>query len=411
MTTYTPLTPEYTIAAELVTYQDAVERVLAHWDRHNDGRDAYFARSAVAEALRKIAQYGWKWYRGTLLLTTTASYSTGTVEYTHSTRTLTLSDGTWPALAALGRVLIDDNVYSVESRTSDTAIVLRTDENPGANVDAGTSYTWFRDQYRLPPDVIELGEPKDNERATGGPDLVQFGLDRRLSASVVRTYEPETYPWAYAIERDRRAAGKSLVLVPPPKTARTYAMASRWLPRPLNVERYNTGTITVTSTGTTATGTGTSWSSKHVGCVLRISENSRLPTSQYGARSNDLSLDMEVNAPSVTRMVTAVGGATSLTLDAAPGVALTGKAYTLSDPIDIDWNVCGIYWDRMVEYLFARNQMGIAGETLSMYARQMNQAFLEAVDMDALTNPAPNGLPLHRGIYEGDFDFSSLEWL
>ena len=408
---YIPLSPEYEIAAEMVTYQDAVERVLAHWDRHNEGRDAYFARSAAAEALRRMASYAWKWYSSSMRLTTTAGYSTGTVAYTHSTYTLTLSDGTWPALAALGRVLIGTDVYSVVTRVSDTEVTLRQDENPGADLDAGTTYEWFRDQYRIPPDIIQMGEMNDLEKATGGPDLVQFYDERRLAGSVTRSHEPVTYPWGYSIERDRRAHGKAITFLPPPLTARSYVIQVRRMPRPLTVEKYSTGTISVTNGSTTATGSGTAWSSKHVGCVLRISEDGRPPTSVYGSRRMNSELDMMHAPAAVTRVVTAVANATSLTLDADPETTLAGKAYVLSDPIDIDWPVCGTYWDRMVEYLFARNQMGIEGSLLASYGQQMRMAFLEAVDLDKVTDPLPNGLPLSRGIYDDELDFVGLEYL
>lgn len=411
MITYVPLSPEYEVAAEMVTYQDAVERVLAHWDRHNEGRDAYFARSAVAEALRRMAQFAWKWYRASMRLTTTASYSTGTVAYTHSTRTVTLSDGTWPTLAALGSVLIDTDVYPVVSRVSDTEVTLRQDENPGADVAAGTTYKWFRDTYRLPPDIIQVGDLNDLEKALGGPDLVQFHDQRRLGGSVRESHEPTTYPWGYSIERDRRALGKAIVFLPPPLTARSYIIQVRRIPRPLSVEKYSTGTISVTSGSTTATGSGTAWSSKHVGCVLRISEDGRPPTSIYGARRLNSELDMAHAPAAVTRIVTAVASATSLTLDADPETTLATKAYTLSTPIDIDWPVCGTYWDRMVEYLFARNQMGVEGSTLASYGQQMQRAFLEAVDLDKITDPMPTGLPLTRGIYDEEFDFTGLEYL
>ena len=414
MTDYTPLSPEYTHAAELVTYQDAVERVLAHWDRHNSGRDAYFARSAVAEALRKMGQYRWKWYQSTLLVTTTADYSTGTITYDHTggtyERELTLATGTWPALAALGQVLIDEVAYEIETRVSDTVVQLRADSNPGADVAAGTAYKWFRNKYRLPPDIIELGEPKDLGRRTGGPDLAQFHPDRSLGVDAVWNYEPTEYPWGYSIERDRRASGKVMRIAPPPSSARTYAMACRWMPRPVKTEKYQTGTVTTTSGSTAVVGTGTDWTSAHVGCVIRIASTSKPPTSQYGARINDSDLEMEHNPATVTRIITAVTDSTHLTLDADPEVSITSKAHVISDPIDIDWNVCGIYWDRMCEYFFARNQMGFDGQMLRGYASQVREAYLEAVDTDRAMDPAPNGLTLHNTLFDGGV-YVGLEYL
>ena len=402
---YIPAYPEYTAVAELNTYQDAVERVLNYYARPNTGRDAYLARYAVGEALRKMGQYAWQWYRSTMLLTTEASYSTGTVEYTHSTRSLTLSDGTWPTNAALGHVVIDEVVYTVDKRSSDTVLLLRVDSNPGKNVDADTTYTWFRSHYAIPPDIVELGEPKDTGRRSGGPDLLQLSPDRGYAVQVIKVAVPNSYPYAYTIERDRRTGGKCIVIHPPPATARTYQMTARFYPRRLNVERYNTGTVTTTSGSTTATGTGTAWTQAHVGCVMRISPNTSPPTSQYGARINTALTEIEHNPAAMTRIVTAVAGATSLTLDTAADTAYTAVAYTLSDPLDVDWNVCGTYWDRLVEYYFARNSMDM--EQLRPMQKEVDQTFREAVDADRVSTPPPNGLTWWRHWYM-DFEYDGL---
>jgi len=361
-----------------------------------------------------MGQYRWKWYRSTLLLTTTAAYTTGTVEYDHVggsvSRELTLTDGTWPELASFGQVLIGDVAYLIDNRVSDTIVQLRADSNPRSDVTAGTAYKWFRNQYQIPPDIIELGEPKDLERGTGGPDLVQLHPDRTLGIDSTWSFEPTEYPWGYSVERDRRSTGKIMRIAPPPSTARTYAMACVWMPRRVAIEKYETGTVTTVSGSTAVVGVGTSWTSAHIGCVIRVSSNSKPPTSQYGARRNGTDLEMEHNPASVARIVTAVADTTHLTLDADPGVSLSGKAYVISDPIDIDWNVCGIYWDRMCEYFFARNQMGFDADTLRGYAGQVRGAYLEAIDTDRFMDPAPNGFTLHSSVFNRN-EYSGLEYI
>jgi hypothetical protein len=85
MSDYIPLTPERDQFTELVTYQDAVERALIHWDRPAGERDSYLVRKAISDALRELCRHHWKWYTATFLLTTDASYETGTIAYTHRT--------------------------------------------------------------------------------------------------------------------------------------------------------------------------------------------------------------------------------------------------------------------------------------------------------------------------------------
>lgn len=399
---YVPATPEYTRSMELVTYQDAVERVLTYWDRSNEGRDRYLARKAVADALRQMGHYRWKWYRGTLFLTTEPSYSEGTVQYQHTggavENQVTLDEGTWPANAAYGCVLIENSPYPIIQRVSDTVVQLSARFNPGKDIDEDTDYTWFRHHYHLPPDVIDIGDPKDVDKTTGGPDVMRFHPDRNLSIGVHVNYVPEDYPRSYAIERDPRYGGKTIIFSPPPKIARTYAMTCAWAPKAVKVERYVTGSITTIDGSTTVSGSGTSWTSTHVGCVLRVSEGTESPTSQYGGRKSDAEAGMYTNPAVLTRIVTKVNGSGELVLDQPADISLTGKGYVLSDWIDVDWQTCGTYFDASVDHFFGRTIFDIEQDQRRRLEREMKEEFNKAVDADAMLNPAPTGLTWYRGI-------------
>jgi hypothetical protein len=73
--------------------------------------------------------------------------------------------------------------------------------------------------------------------------------------------------------------------------------------------------------------------------------------------------------------------------------------------VDVDWNVCGAYWDRLVEYYFARNSMDT--EQLRPMQKEVQQAFLEAVDADRMTTPPPSGLTWWRHWYL-NFEYEGL---
>jgi len=355
MADYIPLVPEYDRIAELVTFQDAVEKVLTHFDRPAEERDRFLARRAVSDAVRELSRYPWKWHTGVALLQTEAFYETGTIAYTHATKTVTLTSGTWPANAAWGHIKIDRTVYLVASRVSDSEITLRTDANPGANVAAGESYSWFRQAYPLPPGFIEsLSDPHDTAYATGAPNLQRVTNQTLLAIRRLHSATAFAYPSYYAIERDPRRAVKVFVISPPPSTARTYEYVYRRRPRMPQTEKYFTGRATVTSGSTAVVGTGTAWASKHVGCVLRVSENdSAEPTSVYGNRRTDGGMEVHQNPAALTRIITAVADATHCTIDAAADVSLSAKRYTISDWLDVDWDVCGEYFDRLTEWYFA----------------------------------------------------------
>ena len=74
MTNYIPHTPERSLATEIVTYQDAIDRLLIHFDRPAGDRDLYLMRKAVADALRQMGNHLWTWYTGRYTLQTEADY-------------------------------------------------------------------------------------------------------------------------------------------------------------------------------------------------------------------------------------------------------------------------------------------------------------------------------------------------
>lgn len=76
------------------------------------------------------------------------TYSTGTVVYDHTgganERQLTLTSGTWPTWAKLpGRIFINNDWYSLDTRVSDSIVTLRITDNPGSDV---SSTTFFAEQ-------------------------------------------------------------------------------------------------------------------------------------------------------------------------------------------------------------------------------------------------------------------------
>ncbi len=411
MTIYTPTWPEYGRLASFVTYQDAVERVLVHFSRQNIGRDAMLARQAVGDALLRLARHPWKYYRSMYQLRTTAEYTTGTIAYTHSTRTVTLTGGTWPDSAAMGTVLIDTVPYPVASRESDTEIKLREDRNPGDDVASGTSYTWFQDTYVLPPDFESMSDPMDTEYQTGGPDLMRVNSETLASLSQTVQSDPSDYPQYYTIERDPRY-GKVIRLAPPPASERTYLFVYRRHPRRLKVFRESTGTITTTASGTTVTGSGTQWTSAYIGCVLRAGTDTAEPTGPYGAMTGVDSIDIQTNPAVFERIITNVSSATELTLDAAPGEAVSGVKYTISDPIDVDWNIAGEYFNRLVEYMFTVVDMDAAPELRAMKKAMLKEAFLLAADRDRMQDSIPRA-PLDWEWYDyaGEHNVTTNEYV
>jgi hypothetical protein len=143
----------------LYTYHDAIEDLLDWLGVAVDANALRMAKRAILAAYRDIPNArGWAYYMNRARITTVAPYDTGTIAYTHSSRTVTLTDGTWPTWAANGVLTIDNVQYQVTTRTSSSALVLSTNTNPGDDVASGTSYTLAREEYTIPVDMLSAGQ-------------------------------------------------------------------------------------------------------------------------------------------------------------------------------------------------------------------------------------------------------------
>lgn len=313
----------------LTTYKDVIDHVIDFVGGDATEEALRFARRAVNAAYREVPSgRRWSYYYSHGRIVTSDDYATGTVAYTHATRTVTLTSGTWPSWAHLGVILIDNIPYQVATRTSDTAIVLSRNSNPGADIAAGTSYTLYQDTYVLPADFSAADEMVILNHSSG----LMYAHPRDWLNSQQGTVSPGQ-PRLYAIIGDPNYFGAMAVkFTPPPDQQYQIDYIYQRRPRQLTWEQYATGLATTTSGSLTVEGTNTSWSSNMVGAVLRLApagEVTNIPTGKTG--SNPFHLERII-------MATGVGGdgSTTLVVDVDPGVSLAGVAYSISDPLDVE---------------------------------------------------------------------------
>jgi hypothetical protein len=338
-----------------------------------------------------VSNERWSYYESSFTLLTDPSYLIGTVAYSQSTRILTLTGGAWPANAAYGSVRVNDTTCVAETRISDTELRLKADQNPGVSIASGTSYEWYRDTYYLPLDFQKMSDPIDEGSAYGIPGLVyvdpgELYRYNRWSGFV------QTEPIVYTITRDQRTSGYAVVMGNPPSTSRNYSFRYVRAPRPLRVQEYSDGTIDVTEGSVEVGGNDTTWTAEHVGCVLRVSGNaSDKPTSPYG------DIDGTYNQAWASRLVASRTDGSSLSVDVAFDETKEGVRYTLSDPLDIDWQTCGNYFQRMMElhYAIASNDHLQRGYKLPQVENERRKA--KAADamrtLDIQPPPWAGGLP------------------
>jgi hypothetical protein len=323
--------PQQTADSEIVTFQDVVDHALEsskNLDRAT-ARDLKLARKAVLAAYRDFkAMHSWSHYQRRMQVLTEAKYVTGTVTYDHTggayERMLTITGGTWPANAARGLVLIASVRYDIDERKSSTIITLPEDSNPGADLAAGTTYSWFRQTYPLPARFSRAG--KVFEFANNRP--LDYRSPTEFLEAILGNYSP-AQPWMYTFRNDGEHYGNmSIELGPPPDTVRMYEFMADVKPRAMAIEKYAPSGITVTVSGgaTTATFSGGTLPLNCAGAVLRVSDDgTNEPTAPWG-----------VEPYLAQRIIQTRDSATTCTFDQALPAAVSAVKFTISDPVDIE---------------------------------------------------------------------------
>ena len=333
----------------LYTWKDLIDQLVDILGA-NPGAEAHrAAKQASLTALRNLASASrWMYYFDRFRIVTVAPYLTGTVAYDQTggayERVMTLTDGVWPSWAAQGTLLIDNINYEVVDRKSDTQITLSVASNPGQDLAAGTTYTLYRDTFPLPSNFQAMGTLILVSHSTIlSYEHPQTWLERQ------RVYRGTALPRTYCVRGSPDWLNTlAISFFPPPDDAYEIDGIYERRPRDLKVDVYSTGTVSVPEGGTTLTGSGTAWTSRHVGCVIRLSANNKdLPTAEWGS-----------NPPAVERIVTGVTSATECTVDDIIDDAYTGVKYLLSDPVDIETGAMLTALLRGCEYQLATLRRG-----------------------------------------------------
>lgn len=361
----------------LWTFQDVIEHLADGHDVTRTGKNQRDARRAVLQAYRELPQkHSWNYYQRQRLLQTSAVYSTGTIAVdvtggAHE-RMVTLSDGTWPTWAALGRLIIDGVHYEVKSRESSTIITLEPNSYPTSDVASGTAYQIYQSGYLLPADFKRLLRLWDVD---GNYEIIQ-SLPQSQHLGLVSYDDTPGDPRHCTIRGQSDYYGRMfLQFGPPPSSERTYEMFYEATPQPLTLDYYSTGTVTLTADSATVTGNGTTFPVDAItaGTILRVSSSATAPTSIHGNLSG-------VDNPfSEQYVVKSRDSATQLTLESAATVSRTTVAYTLSSPIDIEPNAMYTAFLNMAEAEYARRKQDPQWQR---FLPAVKQSLIESLEND-----------------------------
>lgn len=365
----------------LWTFQDLVEQLCDGFDVEITERNRRLAREAVLTAYRDVpSRKRWTYYDRRITLQTEAQYATGTVTYDHTggtyERQLTLVGGTWPTNAGLGRIILATIHYPIDERKSDTVVTLRPDYNPGADVAAGTAYTWYRSLYPLPVNFRRLAHMYDLDQERE----LRMTTDDVVHAGSLRYYQTPDTPWQGTIRNDGEYYNSLAVeFSPPPSTARTYDLMYEAAPRDLKIERYTTGTVTVTAGSSAVALTTGTWPVDCVGSILRLSASATAPTSVIGTRTVEgTGVD---NRYFAQRVVVSRTSGSVVVMDAAASsdTTLTAVGYALSDPVDLEHFAMFTAFRKAAEAEFA---CAINHKTYERRLLVARQALREAMEAD-----------------------------
>jgi hypothetical protein len=320
---------------------DALDVLQDFVGTNHIGRSQFDLKRAIISAVDVVSQENrWHYERSHFTFETDAPYSTGTVTWSASTRQWALSSGTFPSWAHFGTMHVESvGVGEVLHRINDTSIEMPADTSFGDQTHSAVSYTLFRDRYRLPFAVRQVGEPIE---FTSGWNPRHVDLGQLLHH---RAVAPQTgTPTMYSLARDASSPGSTvLYLYPAPDTASLWSMTVNRAPRQIHIWGTETdasaGTIVADITLRNLAGTGMSWTNfdyKHIGACVRWGiSTSQLPTGPEG--------DYPYREQQV---IIGLSGVSNLWIPTEPIADESGVKYRISDPIDLEPSTLQAFWTR-----------------------------------------------------------------
>lgn len=316
-------------------------------------------RAAAQRAYQEITTIrDWSFYHVHGRVITEPPVTAGTVAFSQSANTLTISGATWPTWAAQGYVRVGPRVAKIASRTSSTVVVLDADVTFMADF-SGESCILYRTVYPLPEDLRNMDEPSNEFFWWSGMYLTP---DEAMKVERVN-YRSGT-PLHWTIVKDPDSYGWAVKLIGYPVKQETIDFTYRRRARPIRYSGHEAasraGTISTSGSSTTVTGASSSFADGMAGAILRIGDTTNSPG------------PIESMTPYVAeRKITAVSGS-SLTLSQAAAVPASTK-YLITDPIDVPPHMHTVILSG-AEYWLARIRNNKPDNAFSMYQRDLRLA-------------------------------------
>lgn len=347
------------------TYHDLVESlVISSYGGAQDAeqRDIRTAVQRAHQELGWIRDWEWHQQHGRVVIQPPWS---GTATFVASTRTLTrVSGDPFPAAADYYHVRINDVVAKVQSRTSDSVLVLDPTVTYPEDFSSAVPATAYRTIYPLPADFRNLDTPVDEDSWSMFNYVSQnvaFKMERILDVT-----GPQAY---WTVARDEQSNGWVIKILGRPERIETIDFFYRRSPRMLRFSGHEHASRagTVTASGTAVTGSGTAFTQAMVGSVLR-----------FGTAENHPEPLGAMNPWQAEAKIASVSSATALTLDIP--VTASAVKYVVTDPVDFPAGMSNCLHSAC-DYWLARIRKDKEDRAFALYQRDLRLA----MENDALS--------------------------
>lgn len=347
---------------QLYTYQDAIQHLMDYCGGNNVAASEREIHKAARDAYNDLVncrQWRYLLKRGRVDFVAPVNTTCSS-----SGNAFTKDTGTWPA-SALGSTLRVGLVgYPIVDISSDSTIIYcDTAMQPITDIVTGTSVILYKGIYTLPADWRSMFGPSDENNR-----YFSAYIDEDMWNKLDRYTQASGSPLAWTIMEDPLPQNIGLMAIycwPYPDSARTFDyIYQRWA-RELNTSGFgvNDYTGTVSNSAGVITGLGTSFdSSAHAGAVLRISPDSSVP---------------DVLGPRkfvAERLIRSVTDATHLTYYGSDLGSISGRGFTISDPLDLAPFMVNAYWRNAERFLAITKTLPQLQDAERNYAMQLEIA-------------------------------------
>ncbi len=312
------------MASDVITYADLVYRLMTKRGIGGSTRELNMLQVAVEDAFTDLcSRANWRHYNRRITIETEAASDFTDAVFESTDRSLTVTAQSWPANAVYGEIVKGEERYKVYARNSNTVLVLSSENGPGSDFTSDVS--WVRSSYALSNQIKKIYYCMDNTntrriRYVAPHEIVPHRRLRQSNQSPsVFTIKPsESYYGLMEIE-----------ISPVPTTSIRLEMGMVVRPRPLTIFEVS-GTDGAYSSGdTTFTAASATFTSSHVGCVLRISATATRPKGRTQFDDSRVAYAIQV-------FIVEILSSTSVRVSSAFTATGSSKGWTVSDAVDIN---------------------------------------------------------------------------